>query len=98
MKITILEAAMQDLVEGFAFYDRQESGLGAYFLDSLYADIDSLQLYAGIHPRHFGKFRMLAKTFPFAIYYTLVDDEVRIHAVFGLRRNPRWLKQRFDSE
>jgi hypothetical protein len=29
------------------FYERQETGLGWYFLDSLFSDIDSLLLYAG---------------------------------------------------
>ncbi len=51
MKIKILEEAEQDLIDGFTFYEAQESGLGDYFLDSLFSDIDSLQLFAGIHPR-----------------------------------------------
>ncbi len=51
MKIKILEEAGQDLIDGFTFYEAQESGLGDYFLDSLFSDIDSLQLFAGIHPR-----------------------------------------------
>ena len=49
MKIVIQSSALADLTEGFDFYERNEPGLGAYFLDSLYSDIDSLQLYAGIH-------------------------------------------------
>jgi hypothetical protein len=49
MKIQILRSAMQDLAVGRKFYDRQEAGIGDYFFDSLFADIDSLALYAGIH-------------------------------------------------
>ncbi len=49
MRIRILDEAEQDLVDGAQFYEMQEPGLGEYFLDSLYSDIDSLQLYAGIH-------------------------------------------------
>ena len=55
MKIRILESASEDLVEGWRFYQRQEEGLGDYFLDSLFSDIDSLQLYAGIHSVNFDK-------------------------------------------
>ena len=48
MKVEILDKAEDDLVDGFRFYEAQQSGLGSYFLDSLYSDIDSLSLYAGI--------------------------------------------------
>lgn len=37
MKISFLSHARQDLRAGFHFYDDKESGLGAYFLESLYA-------------------------------------------------------------
>ncbi|MHB9026163.1 MAG: type II toxin-antitoxin system RelE/ParE family toxin [Armatimonadota bacterium] len=75
MRIKILNVARQDLLEAYWFYESQEPGLGMYFFDSLLSDIDSLQLYAGIHAKHFGRFhRMLAKRFPFAIYYKVEDD------------------------
>jgi len=57
------------LVNGYRFYENQVKGLGIYFLDSLYADIDSLLFFAGIHQMIQGGYlRMLAKRFPFAIY------------------------------
>jgi hypothetical protein len=49
VKIEILDEAEADLIEGFHFYERQETGLGWYFLDALFSDIDSLLLYAGTH-------------------------------------------------
>ena len=42
MKIQILEGAEHDLTKGYYFYEAQERGLGDYFLDTLYSDIDSL--------------------------------------------------------
>ena len=42
MKIKILDEAHEDLIQGFRFYESQEPGLGAYFLDCLFSDIDSL--------------------------------------------------------
>lgn len=50
MKIKFLDSAHHDLIEGYWFYEKQEEGLGNYFLDTLFSDIDSLQIYAGIHP------------------------------------------------
>ena len=55
MKIEILDQAVADLIEGFHFYEEQQSGLGSYFLNNLYADIESLHLYAGIHLQPYGK-------------------------------------------
>ena len=48
MKIHILDSAQQDLRNGYRFYEAQEPGLGSYFLDTLFSDIDSLSIYAGI--------------------------------------------------
>ncbi len=49
MRIEILDETQEDLIEGFHFYENREIGLGSYFLDCLFSDIDSLLLYAGIH-------------------------------------------------
>ena len=54
MKLRILDSASEDLDRGRQFYERQGEGLGAYFLDSLFAEIESLMLYAGIHRKVFG--------------------------------------------
>jgi plasmid stabilization system protein ParE len=94
MKIQILDEAEQDLVDGFRFYEAQDEGLGDYFLNSIFSDIDSLQLYAGIHARHFGYHRLLSKRFPFAIYYRVARKIVRIHAVLDCRRNPARIQER----
>ena len=48
MKIRIQDDAVQDLIEGFRFYEKLEPGLGAYFTDSLFSDIDSLSIYANL--------------------------------------------------
>jgi len=48
MKIKLLSSALDDLSEGWLFYEKQGEGLGEYFFDSLFSDIDSLTLYGGI--------------------------------------------------
>lgn len=59
MRVEILNTAENDLEEGFRFYEAQSVGLGAYFLDSLFSDIDSLAFFAGIHQKHSGYYRLL---------------------------------------
>jgi plasmid stabilization system protein ParE len=97
MKIQILDAAEQDLVDGFNFYEIQSRGLGHYFLDSVYADMESLHLYYGIHPKHFGYHRLLTKRFPFAIYYRIERKSIRIYAVLDCRKNPKSIRDRLNS-
>jgi len=88
MRIKILASAVDDLRAGRNFYESQGEGLGSYFLDSLFSDIDSLVLYGGIHPEVFGYHRLLSKRFPYAVYYTLDEDLVLVRRVLDLRRNP----------
>ncbi|MGR3221147.1 MAG: type II toxin-antitoxin system RelE/ParE family toxin [Candidatus Anammoxibacter sp.] len=97
MNIHLLDQAENDLVDGYNFYENQEQGVGGYFLDSLYSDIESLVLYAGIHrTRHKNYRRMLSKRFPFAIYYTISGDKINVHAVIGCRKDPAWIIGRLD--
>ena len=94
MRIEIHDHARQDLIAGFHFYEKQEPGLGSYFLDCLFSDIDSLQLYAGIHQVVFGQYRCLSKRFPFAIYYIATGNTVHVNAVLDCRRNPTRISDR----
>lgn len=61
MTIKVLESAVDDLERGRRFYARHGLGVGEYFLDSLFSDIDSLLLYAGIHPKALGYHRLLSR-------------------------------------
>jgi hypothetical protein len=97
VRIEILDEAQEDLVAGFDFYDKLDVGLGSYFLDCLYSDIDSLLLFAAVHQIIYGYHRSLSKRFPFAIYYSLEQDLVRVHAVLDCRRNPSWIRKRLKQ-
>ena len=98
MRIKLLSTALEDLYEARLFYEKQGEGLGEYFFDSLFSDIDSLILYAGIHQKVFGYHRMLAKRFPYAIYYKLEQEKVAIvWRVLDLRRDPKRIQQTLKS-
>jgi len=98
MRIRFLDEAQSDLREAAQFYEQQGAGLGTYFLDTLFSDIESLILYAGIHIKIDGYFRLLSKSFPFAVYYRPDGDTVNVYAVLDCRKNPNrtieQLKQR----
>ena len=95
MNIRILTSANKDLIDGYWFYEKQSEGIGTYFLDSLFSDIDSLRIYAGIHPKYFDKYhRLLSKRFPFAVYYRIENKTALVYAVLDCRRNPSWIREK----
>ncbi len=98
MRLRLLRAAIEDLAEGKSFYDLQQQGVGDYFFDSLFSDIEALELHAGIHPLHFGFHRSLASRFPHAIYYKLLDGEAVIFRVLDCRRDPRKIAADLTSD
>jgi len=93
--IRLLEEARQDLLAGKAFYEKLQPGIGNYFWDSMLADIESLQLHAGVHQRQFNFYRMLAKRFPYAHFYELIPRHIVVVAILPLRRSPAWLANEF---
>jgi hypothetical protein len=101
MRIQILPSAIADLNDGWIFYESQDVGLGDYFQTCLSADIDSLEISAGIHRQVYGFHRLLAKRFPFAVYYRMESDQVAlVYRVLDCRRDPvmtrRSLRQTHD--
>ena len=86
--VLVLEEAFDDLTEGKAFYDVQETGVGDYFWDCLISDIESLIIYAGIHSKKFDLYHMISKRFPYTIYYEVIDNIAYVVAVLPMRRDP----------
>lgn len=97
MEIRLLEAAKEDLREGWRFYEENSPGLGDYFLDCMQADLRSLKVFGGIHEMSDGFHRLLAKRFPFAVYYLIERETIDVYAVLDCRRDPDWIVKRLDS-
>ncbi len=97
MRVKLLSTAMEDLYEARLFYEKQGEGLGEYFFDSLFSDIDSLILYGGIHQKIFGYYRMLAKRFPYAVYYQVEQETAIVWRVLDLRQDPEKIKHTLDT-
>lgn len=99
MQIKILSSACKDLTDGYGFYEKQSEGVGEYFLDTLFSDIDSLRSNAGMHPVYFEKYhRLLSKRFPFAVYYRIDEGTIFVHAILDCRRNPAWTREKLPLQ
>jgi plasmid stabilization system protein ParE len=94
MRILVLPSARDDLSDGFDFYERQQAGLGDYFQESLFSDIESLRLYAGIQSKQFGYHRLLSGRFPYAVYYDQEGMTARVWAVLDCRSDPNAIREK----
>ena len=93
MTVVILEDAAQDLESGAQFYESCATGVGDYFLDSILSDLDSLILFAGVHPIYFGFHRMLSRRFRSASIMRWKPT----YAILDLRRDPLWIRKRLQD-
>jgi hypothetical protein len=88
--------AVSSIILDETIYPRK--GIAHHFLDTIFSDIDSLILYAGVHIKLNDYHRLLSKTFPYAVYYQIDADIIKIYAILDCRRNPNQtieeLKQR----
>ena len=58
------------------------------FSTHFFADIDSLELDAGIHIKVFDFHRLLAKRFPYAVYYRVDGETCIVFRVLDCRQEP----------
>ena len=94
MRVQILDTAQEDLVEGYWFYEKQQLGLGAYFCNSIYADLHALEENAGVHRIVYKNYhRALATRFPFALYYSVSEQTAFVRAIVDCRRDPEWIRE-----
>ncbi|MBU1669134.1 type II toxin-antitoxin system RelE/ParE family toxin [bacterium] len=87
-EVLVTEDSLNDLELSRAFYEKQAIELGNYFYDSLITDIESLHFYAGIHMKEYGAYKMLAKRFPYVVYYDISDYVATVIAVLDQRKDP----------
>ena len=94
MIIDLLDEAKEDIVNGGLFHRRQGGGpLKEYFVDSVFASIDSLAWRAGTNPIHYGCHRLLVDKFPYSIYCRIEDDVVKVWRALDNRRDPEWIER-----
>lgn len=99
MRVRILVSARRTVADGIRFYESQQLGLGAYFMNSIMSDLRSLTIYAGVHQKHYDSYhRMVCSKFPFSIYYHKDGEEVSVVAVLDDRRDPNWIENELRKE
>lgn len=98
IQVRISAEALQDLNDGFTFYESIEEGLGDYFIACLKADIERLRIYGGIHRVVYRDYhRLLSEVFPYGVFYSMEKGFVVVWAVIDLRRDPDWIRRRLSE-
>ena len=82
-------AAELDLTAAFLWYEEQSVGLGARLMDCA----DAVLTRISETPLQFpevtrGYRRALLHHFPYGVYFAIGADEIRVHAVLHLHRDP----------
>jgi toxin ParE1/3/4 len=93
-RLVIRPRTETDLREGRTWYENQRAGLGAEFFAEIDATIRVLIRDPRRHPIYYRGFRrVLARRFPYKLFYRLEDDRVIIFRILHVRRDhPRLLQ------
>lgn len=77
------------------YYEAKQSGLGAAFADEVLRVVSLVCLFPSLGtPEEAGVRSLIAKRFPFLIYYEVVEGRLWIWAVMHASREPGYWKRR----
>ena len=88
MRIRVTSDAFSDVEDSYAFYEKQEKGLGSYYRACIEQDLLSLSDQAGIHSKIKGYHHMNSAVFQSIFYYRIQAEEVVVVAILDGRIDP----------
>ncbi len=94
-ELIIAPEAEQDIDEAYAWYERQQVGLGERFLTAVDACIQAIcrtpEMHAKIHEEYR---RGLVRRFPYGVFYEYAEGTVIVYCVFHMSQDPEKWRQR----
>ncbi len=95
MKVTYHPEAEAELRDAARYYEERVPQLGERFLDAANLAVESIVRSPGLCPIVESDIRLcLMRKFPYAIYFRVFPDQIRILAWKHHRRNPEYWKSR----
>jgi toxin ParE1/3/4 len=87
--LRFLPEVESDAINGYIWYEAKSRGLGEDFLRMFYASANEISWNPSLYPKLYLDFRRrLLRRFPYAIYFTTVNDQVIVFGLFHCARNP----------
>jgi plasmid stabilization system protein ParE len=95
VELILAPEAELDLLEAYAWYEKQRFGLGEDFLCCVDARIQSiLRMPTMFEIVHKNYRRALVRRFPYAVFYEHADGKVTVYCVFHTARDASKWRQR----
>ena len=96
MNVRLHPDAEAEVSESFAYFEREEPGLGVAFVRAVDAAVKRIMDGPDRWPVVRGEFRrVLTRKFKYGVVYRVVGGEIEVVAVGDLRRKPLyWWKRR----
>jgi plasmid stabilization system protein ParE len=91
--LSFLPEIEEDVIAGYLWYEEKSPGLGEEFLRMFYACAGELPRNPLLYSKVYKEFRRrLLRRFPYAIYFTVEDDQIIVFGLFHCARDPRTVK------
>ncbi|MCC6144534.1 MAG: type II toxin-antitoxin system RelE/ParE family toxin [Candidatus Hydrogenedentes bacterium] len=95
MNLRLLSPAQVELAEAISWYEGQEPGLGAAFLDEVERTLDDIAASPTAYARVCDHIRRaLVHRFPYSIFYEVLPDATVVYAICHWRRQPEYWRDR----
>jgi hypothetical protein len=91
--LQFLPEVEEDVFNGYVWYETKSRGLGEDFLRMFYASANEIPGNPLLYPKVYKDFRRrLIRRFPYAIYFTIENDQIIVFGFFHCARNPQVVK------
>lgn len=95
MIVSLTREAAEDVMLAALAYDAEREGLGAKFEMEVGRVLERIEQLPFQFPAvEQGVHRALLKTFPYAVFFVTLEDQVRVFAVLHQHRDPRSWRER----
>ena len=101
--VRVDEAAQIELDEAAVWYEQKSPGLGKEFTAEIRQAFRLIRQRPGIGapaayvPAELHVQRLIMRRFPYSIYYSDLEEEIRIHAIAHAKRRPEYWQDRLES-
>jgi len=99
LRLIIRPDAEADIAAGYGWYEEQQEGLGAEFVEQISSTIAAVHVGPMRFPTTFRKLRRaLVHRFPYGIFFVIHSDVVVVVAAMHLARDPRRIHRRARTD
>lgn len=94
-RVRLKLSSVEDLAEGYAWYEQRRTGLGDEFLAAVRQCLVSIERHTRANAIAWKNVRQaFVRRFPYSIFYESSDEEIVVRAIFHNTQKPaRWRKR-----